>query len=292
MRFKSVYILIPLLALVALALLGSQSGVSASHFDERVKVALRASGHELLLANNDSTSLVKPVLRTSDLKYELSFGTDLRMAPGQLVSIVNEHLKAAQLPSDYIVEVIDCSTHEVAYSYLNTAVSTKQIVACAERELPLYCYTITVLFTKPATELIAYNHYPLYSLVLVGFIGVGVVYQSKNKKTATPITDTNQSHIPLGAFKFYMEQQQLVHENKVIALTLKECELLYLFSTQQNTLIKRDYLIKTVWEDQGVFVGRSLDTYISKLRKKLALDARITLINVHGVGYKLEVLDA
>jgi len=44
-----------------------------------------------------------------------------------------------------------------------------------------------------------------------------------------------------------------------------------------------------VWEDNGVIVGRSLDTYISKLRKKLKDDASIKLINVHGVGYKLEI---
>ena len=48
-------------------------------------------------------------------------------------------------------------------------------------------------------------------------------------------------------------------------------------------------LTKKVWEDNGVFVGRSLDTYISKLRKKLQTDESIKLTNVHGVGYKLEL---
>jgi DNA-binding winged helix-turn-helix (wHTH) protein len=58
---------------------------------------------------------------------------------------------------------------------------------------------------------------------------------------------------------------------------------------QPNQIIKRDELTKKVWEDNGVFVGRSLDTYISKLRKKLKDDDSVRLINVHGVGYKLEV---
>lgn len=58
-----------------------------------------------------------------------------------------------------------------------------------------------------------------------------------------------------------------------------------------NTVVKRDELVKRVWEDQGVFVGRSLDTYISKLRKKLQEDDSIKITNIHGIGYKLEVLD-
>jgi DNA-binding winged helix-turn-helix (wHTH) protein len=56
-----------------------------------------------------------------------------------------------------------------------------------------------------------------------------------------------------------------------------------------NQIIKRDELTKKVWEDNGVFVGRSLDTYISKLRKILKDDDSIRITNVHGVGYKLEV---
>ena len=62
-----------------------------------------------------------------------------------------------------------------------------------------------------------------------------------------------------------------------------------IFVANPNQIIKRDELTKRVWEDNGVIVGRSLDTYISKLRKKLKDDDTIKLINVHGVGYKLEI---
>ena len=65
--------------------------------------------------------------------------------------------------------------------------------------------------------------------------------------------------------------------------------MLTIFIAQPNQIIKRDELTKKVWEDNGVFVGRSLDTYISKLRIKLKADESVKLINVHGVGYKLEI---
>ena len=74
-----------------------------------------------------------------------------------------------------------------------------------------------------------------------------------------------------------------------INLSKKECELLAIFIAKPNQIIKRDELTKKVWEDNGVFVGRSLDTYISKLRKKLKDDTSIKLTNVHGIGYKLEI---
>jgi DNA-binding response OmpR family regulator len=81
-----------------------------------------------------------------------------------------------------------------------------------------------------------------------------------------------------------------VKEAVVISLSKKECELLTIFIANPNQIIKRDELTKKVWEDKGVFVGRSLDTYISRLRKKLKEDDSITLTNVHGVGYKLEII--
>ncbi len=90
-------------------------------------------------------------------------------------------------------------------------------------------------------------------------------------------------------YQFYPEQHKLVKSATEISLSKKECELLELFVAQPNQIIKRDELTKKVWEDNGVFVGRSLDTYISKLRKILKDDDSIRITNVHGVGYKLEV---
>ena len=94
----------------------------------------------------------------------------------------------------------------------------------------------------------------------------------------------------LGSFHFYPEQNKLIKEAVEIQLSKKECELLVIFAARPNQIIKRDELTKKVWEDNGVIVGRSLDTYISKLRKKLKDDDSIKLTNVHGVGYKLEIV--
>ncbi|MDO1500576.1 helix-turn-helix domain-containing protein [Winogradskyella maritima] len=72
-------------------------------------------------------------------------------------------------------------------------------------------------------------------------------------------------------------------------LSNKEVELLNILSESVNSIVKREELVKRVWEDHGVVVGRSLDTYIAKLRKKLSTDPSIKIRNIHGVGYKLEI---
>ena len=76
---------------------------------------------------------------------------------------------------------------------------------------------------------------------------------------------------------------------KQIQLTRKEADILALFASNKNTLLKREFILKTVWEDDSYFIGRSLDVFISKLRKHFKTDSNISITNIHGAGYKFEV---
>ena len=120
---------------------------------------------------------------------------------------------------------------------------------------------------------------------------MGVSYNKyfSAKKTTKLEKGLSEKVTILGSFKFYPEQNKLTKKAIEIPLSKKECELLEIFVANPNQVIKREEITKKVWEDNGVFVGRSLDTYISKLRKKLKEDKSIQLINIHGVGYKLEI---
>ena len=70
-------------------------------------------------------------------------------------------------------------------------------------------------------------------------------------------------------------------------LTSKEADLLALLHASVNTTVERYVLLKNVWGDEGAYVGRTLDVFISKLRKKLEADPSIRIVNVRGIGYKL-----
>lgn len=257
----------------------------SDNFPEKVKIALRDAGNQLLLANQDSTSLILPIKALQPLKYKLSFEKPLKIEPDSLVRILDNSLSKTELPNEYLTEVLQCIDNEVAYSFdMKKSVDT-DVIPCLGRDLPQNCYTITVQFTNmPITTKTSYGW---YLLLATGFFIMSFGFFSK--KTPSTITEPTEDHVALGSFYFYPEQNKLVKQATEINLSKKECEILALFVERPNQIIKRDDLTKAVWEDNGVFVGRSLDTYISKLRKKLQSDSNIKLTNVHGVGYKLEV---
>jgi DNA-binding response OmpR family regulator len=116
---------------------------------------------------------------------------------------------------------------------------------------------------------------------------VGRFYLKKEEK-ASPVKIADG--IVIGRHIFSIENQLLRFNDETIELSAKEAKLLSLFAERQNQLITREELLKKVWEDEGVITGRSLDMFISKLRKKLKNDPSVQLINVHGKGYKLEIL--
>ena len=281
-------ILLPtLLVVFSLLIVGYMSVGEKGNFPETVKIALRDSGNRLLLANSDTSSLVLPVLQLDQNRFELSFGKDLAIIPDSLVKIIGRSLKTMALPKNYIVEVINCSNGEVAYSYQMNKNVENNIIPCVGRDLPSSCYMIQVLFTKPNPFFGLNNEYSLLSLLIIGFVSAGLLYRKRQGDDQE--RDHGSISTAIGNYRFYATQNKLVKDDTVIKLTLKECELIRIFSEHPNKVVKREILMKKVWEDNGVFVGRSLDTFISKLRRKFKDDDSISINNVHGVGYVLEI---
>ncbi|WP_431133354.1 winged helix-turn-helix domain-containing protein [Psychroserpens mesophilus] len=249
---------------------------------EIAKIALRDIGNRLLLSHKDSTSLILPVIKVDSEKYALSFQNKLSIEPDSLVFFIKESINKAQLPEHYLVEVIRCNDKEVAYSYEMKYKEEERIIPCAGRILPLHCYTIQIGFkTNKKQSSLIYLWLIIPLLMILGFL--------YNQKMKTTTTQVDSIYYKIGNYKFDKDQSKLLYVEKEIALSKKECELLEILCDNLNDVVKRDELSKRVWEDHGVFVGRSLDTYISKLRKKLKEDSSIKITNVHGVGYKLEV---
>ena len=91
----------------------------------------------------------------------------------------------------------------------------------------------------------------------------------------------------LGRFRFDTQKQQLIDGDNIIKLTTKESELLKLLCTTANKVLERQVALKTIWVDDNYFNARSMDVYITKLRKHLKDDPTVEIINVHGKGYKL-----
>ena len=91
----------------------------------------------------------------------------------------------------------------------------------------------------------------------------------------------------IGQFTFDTQKQLLTIGEKQTKLTTKENELLALLCSHANEILQRDFALKTIWIDDNYFNARSMDVYITKLRKHLKDDDQIEIINIHGKGYKL-----
>lgn len=96
-----------------------------------------------------------------------------------------------------------------------------------------------------------------------------------------------QSKFKIGMFTFDAQKQALSNGDKEVKLTTKESELLRLLAMNANKVLERNYALKAIWVDDNYFNARSMDVYITKLRKHLKPDPKLEIINIHGRGYKL-----
>lgn len=95
------------------------------------------------------------------------------------------------------------------------------------------------------------------------------------------------SKFEIGAYKFDSQNQILEYHDNIFKLTHKEAALLEILLLNKNTIINRSDILSNIWGNDDFFSGRSLDVFITRLRKKLNLDTTIEIINLRGRGYKL-----
>ena len=93
----------------------------------------------------------------------------------------------------------------------------------------------------------------------------------------------------IGKYSFHFKNQELIIGKENRHLTKKEAEILRLLCLNKNQLLTRELTLKIIWGENDYFKGRSMDVFITKLRKYLKADERIEIINVHGTGFKLKV---
>ena len=268
--------------------------------EKRMEVAMRMIGHEVLKCVGDHESRILPVGKTGE-RYRISFEVEFGIDPADIVSIVDRVFTETGTATDYLVEVEQCVTKEVMHSFLMGNPVGPGLIPCEGRPLPKDCYRlmITLLdspapnstttpsrhssFTASETEKTipfqsAFFMIPV--LILLGFAG----YFMKKQPVAE-----DPDLILLGASRFDKKSMTLSFADSRVELTNKEAELLSLLHTHANEPVEREVMLREVWGDEGDYVGRTLDVFISKLRKKLAPDTGVKIVNLRGVGYKLVV---
>lgn len=102
-------------------------------------------------------------------------------------------------------------------------------------------------------------------------------------------TLAEKSMYTIGKYQFDTKNFLVFTDTEKINLTQREAELLKLFIDNKNTVLKREEILKSLWGNDDYFMGRSLDVFISRLRKILAHEKGIAIENLHGIGFKFSV---
>jgi len=250
----------------------------------RREVLLRRIGHELLLQSGDSTSRVLPVKKIGEDQYQIRFENELTFLPDSLVGIIRRLLAKDPLAEDYVVNVLNSGSSGVAYGYAISKNKKDDIITCTGRKQPKAPYMITIKF-KPANIHTVRNEYLLVGFPFLAF--VGFIFLRSSRPRLVLSDDQHHDRITLGAMLFDVKNRKLLINGKTIDLTGTETRVLHIFASSPDEIIERSRLQKEIWEDQGIIVGRSLDMFISKLRKKMESDPISKIVVVRGQGYKL-----
>ncbi|MCH2232129.1 MAG: winged helix-turn-helix domain-containing protein [Crocinitomicaceae bacterium] len=278
--------------LMLLFLFVGQGNAQKTKEDRHVEVSLRMIGHRFLLSYGDSTSRVLPIEKVDD-RYKISFDTIFEFRSQDLVDIVNDVVEETRIASNYIVEVENCLTRKIVYSYEMQLPDTSNLIPCGLRPQPLGCYSIfftnldlqknlhEVIKTEGRSYLGA--KIALGALILL----LGFFILKKKSKSEQREAVSNHRNIEIGRYNFDTVTLILELDESKEELTSKESDLLLLLVNHVNETVERDAILKAVWGDEGDYIGRTLDVFISKLRKRLKGDENLKIMNVRGVGYKL-----
>lgn len=105
-----------------------------------------------------------------------------------------------------------------------------------------------------------------------------------------PVTNGKAAKtLEIGKFIFQPDELSLTFDGNARRLTLKEAELIRYFAENQNKVLSRNDILEKVWGTNDYFLGRSLDVFISRLRKYFKADANIKITNLHGIGFRFSV---
>jgi DNA-binding response OmpR family regulator len=109
------------------------------------------------------------------------------------------------------------------------------------------------------------------------------------RRTNVELANIETEIISIGAYQFDFKNQSLIFNGAIKRMTEKECEILKYLVAHQNKIIKREEMLKTLWGKNDYFLGRSMDVFITKIRKYLKDDATISIENIFGVGFIFNV---
>lgn len=289
-----VLLALSILAIVLFAALSGKQETPTPYFPEKVNLAMRRTAHRLLAQSGDSTSRIPPVVQGESpdswiIRLERPF--DYHALP----DLLQESFDLHGITAAYDVMLLNCENDELLLGYTKQDFTENNDPPCGTREQNGQCYNVQVTFRgaagqPSATRWLLWSALPV--MLALGYFlyrnlqkkpGVAVPSESRDEKGQSPVISFGQSMLDTA-------NQSLMVAGVRHELTYREAKLLQLFFRHPNQLLERDFILQNVWADEGILVGRSVDMFVSRLRKLLRTDQSLRIATVHGVGYRLELV--
>ncbi|MCB0665265.1 MAG: winged helix-turn-helix transcriptional regulator [Saprospiraceae bacterium] len=256
------------------------------YFFERVNLALRKAADQLLNLAGDSTSMIPPVRQIMPASFSLRLEGNI--AYDSLPDILENALSTHGINMHYLVSIKDCDDGQVLLGYSRNDLYSS--VPCVGRDRSERCFQLDLIFPSSLDQGKTSSY--VYYLALIGCFLIGLIFYQKvriNPEERRSSPENKIDGVCFGNTIFDSSNQLVVVHGTEKTLTFRESKLLSYFLKHQNQLLERDQILSEVWGDEGILVGRSLDVFVSRLRKLLRSDNSVKITNVHGVGYRFEV---
>lgn len=254
-------------------------------FNQRVNLALRQTADRLLDLEGNHTQTIPPVKQPRDYEYLLNMQSNFNY--DSLPPFLRDALHQYRLDGNYYVAVTECRADSFVLGYSKTDLSAG-IPPCVGREQKFGCYNLTLIF--PSMQKKPFNAWD-WSLGLssLSLFLLSIFYYNKRKEKRTAEVPA-ASGWNFGESVLDLDNLKLFIKGAPQSLTFREAKLLHYFIQHPNQLLSREAILGAVWEDEGIIVGRSLDVFVSRLRKILRPDSCVKIVNVHGIGYRIELI--
>jgi len=251
---------------------------------KRTHIAVRAIGDGLLTHAQDLSSPVLPVQEIDERVLRLSFQNPIAINPDSLSMLALTHLKS-DIAQQAIVQVLDAATGEMVYGFEINHLEPVDI-PCLGRTLPKSQYHIDIGLYDQKPAWIGLNVFTIgilgFALVSITFLGMSFSKKNERQSEDRPFIEAKGVRLDLHTNLIIFADQQ-------IKLTNKEAQIFSILLQDAGQLVSRDHLTQEVWLKEGVVTSRSLDMYISRLRKKIKVLPQAEIVNEHGRGYVLSL---
>ena len=250
------------------------------YWKQKSEIKARAVGSNLMKADGDTTSVLPPIEWMDDNGLRITFGSSLQINPDSLANYIIAHFDQTA-SSHFVVSVLSKQEREVVYGF-EINYNDFNTIPCLGRNLPNALYHIEINFHEHPNSLAGYATTAIvFVFCILMLLNLWVL---KQEKQATPSQNVVSVYNNLS---LDVEFNKISQEGKSTQLTAKEAQVLKVLLNHSGKLVTKDELNYEVWEKNGVVTGRSLDMYISRLRKKLSEISSSQIVNQHGKGYVL-----